>query len=490
MIWRTRGIRRQLTFLYVLAFGAFLIVFSAIIFANYNRTILKEFDAALYNYTIEVANNIGFDPLGNLHVSNEILNEHLKAFPFPLGESYVQLRTLDGRSLLRSRSLGQGQLPFDEQMVEEVKENRVYFANYIGVYTSEKSKTQNSYRQINFMMKKDPIRLPLILQVSVPMTLVEKQKVGFFSLMGFSIPAFLFFATLAGLYLSKKAMEPVRQMAEKAKLIGVTDLSQRIPVPDTEDEIQNLAKTFNRLLDRLEKAFISQERFISNASHQLKTPLSIMRGELDVLRQKNRSPEEVQEFLESASSEIDHLSKLVQELLLLARVEAGKESIPFTDLQMDELVLDSVRRLQKFADKQKVQLRFNLEEEDSGSEIASGRVRGDEHLLRCLIENLIENAIKYSPEGKIVEIRVRSHTQSVEVWVRDEGPGISDAQKEKVFERFNRGEMANKGIEGVGLGLAIANKIAELHGGKLSLDSEVGKGSLFRAQFPTSGILI
>lgn len=474
-----QGVRKQLTLLYVSAFGAFLLVFSYLVFANYNRSLLNEFDAALYNYTLDVTENIIVDLFGRFAVSEDLLEEQRKIFPFPLGESFVQLRTIEGRTLLRSRSLVRETLPYDEEILAELRRRGVHFITYEGSLPGRGGALkEGTYRQINYLVRKRPMIKPLVLQISVPMSLLEKQKFGFLGFLGFSIPIFLLAAALCGFYLSRQALDPVRKMIERANALGAGNLSGRIPVPRADDELKELALTFNDLLQRLETAFISQDRFISNASHQLRTPLTIMRGELDVLRTKNRSVEEIDEFLKSASDEIDHLASLVEQLLQLARVEAGRGSIEFKLVRLDDLLLDTVGRLQKLAERREVQLRFNLSLDTSPIDGSSQKpesdsedecmVRGDEELLITLLQNLLENAIKYSPRGSIVSVLLESEASVIRVIISDQGPGIPLAQRERIFERFFRSPEVST-TEGAGLGLSIAKKIADAHNAALSV---------------------
>jgi hypothetical protein len=283
--------------------------------------------------------------------------------------------------------------------------------------------------------------------------------------------------------LSKLALSPVQDITLKARGIsGLSNLKERVPVPEPQDEIRELAETFNGLLERMENAFASQDRFVSNASHQLKTPLTILKGELDMLRKRQASPEDVAAGLESAAVEINRLIQLVQDLLLLARLEAGQDTITLTPVRVDEVLLKVVARLQKLATNKEVKLITQFASDEAGSEL-DVEVQGDEDLLDSMFENFIENAIKYAPVGSAVELSMRSHTGAVEVVIRDYGPGIPEELRQKIFERFTRVQPSNI-IPGSGLGLSIASEIARLHGVNIELNApEAGEGTVVHLRF-------
>jgi signal transduction histidine kinase len=328
--------------------------------------------------------------------------------------------------------------------------------------------TSPDLRLITYWAQHSDWREPLILQIAVPLDLPhqERRDLLLFFLLG--IPAFLLVAGLAGVWMSKRALRPVHDMTLKAQLItGVEKLKERIPVPEAHDEIHELAETFNGLLDRLDKAFASQDRFISNASHQLKTPLTILKGELERLRKAPMAEPDVSTGLESAAGEIDRLIQLVQDLLLLARLEAGRDTLALAPVRLDEVLMRAVARLQKLARKKNIQLTTHFSAENDGSEL-DAEVWGDDELLESMIENFIENAIKYSPLDSTVELEMHTGADAVLVRVKDRGPGVPPELRQKIFERFSRGQPSNI-IPGAGLGLSIAAEIARIHGAGIEL---------------------
>ncbi len=468
---RFRSIRTRLTALFVAIFGTTLVAYCSLLYYSFRNTHQAEFDATLFNHTVDVAQAIDFNLFGDLAVRPNLLTESEKVFPFSLGNAFLQIRRPDGTLIARSRALGNGELPYT------AADREILLQRKAGLRTI-RLKGAN-YRLITYLIER-PLVPRLLLQIAVPMTLIEKERQALLFFFLTSIPLVLIIAALGGLYLSRHALAPLRGIIHKARDISANQLSERLPVPDVEDEFKQLAVTLNELLTRLQLAFESQERFIADASHQLKTPLAIIRGELDLMRSQKRSPEEMSDFLASASQEIDYLSTMVEDLLLLARVDAGIDSLSFQQLRGDELLMDIVARLEIYARRKNVNVKLNLRAEDEGAN--PFEFKGDPELLQCLIRNLLENAIKFAPEGSDIQVSAKDEPDSVVIEVADQGPGIPEELLPKVFERFYRAEGTRDKVSGVGLGLPIAKRIAEVHGGSLGVASQPGAGTTFEAR--------
>ncbi len=410
--------------------------------------------------------------LGGLVLKREAIIEENKIFPFPLGQSIVQFRTMNGNVLLTSRRFEHA-LPISPQILETTMQHGFAFETYrVG---------PSQYRIISYLVKKDQLP-PLILQVAAPLALVEAERHRILPLIWILIPLALATAGVLGLLLSTRALKPVYRIIDSARAIKPEELSARVPVPE-ETELKELALTLNDLLSRLQMAFDSQERFIADASHQLKTPLAIIRGELDVFRKVDRSPEESRELLASISQETNQLSKMVDDLLLLARFDSGAWQPNFSKIRVDEALLETFAQLNRLATEKNVEMEISLDSNASENEL---EVMGDADLLRALFFNLIENAIKYSPKpgGRVrVELEATSPT-AVNVRVIDNGPGIPPEDAERVFDRFYRGSHRQHLIAGVGLGLSIAFRIAKLHRAKLELEPSQGPGTTFKFSLP------
>ncbi|HEX4925886.1 MAG TPA: ATP-binding protein [Bdellovibrionales bacterium] len=469
------SIRVRLTILFVGIFTVTLLIFSSLLYNAFSETQQREFDVALYNHAVDIANSLDFDLFGSLSIDARNIYDQQKLLPFSLGRSLLQIRRLDGTTILRAEELGGNDLPFQENDFSELQDRGHGYGNVRARELGLEGENV-AYRLINYVVKRPGYPM-LILQIAVPKTLLEAERRGIRAFFILAVPLIILISAAGGYWFSRRALKPVKDIIAKTESIHADRLSERLPVPEENDEIRHLSETVNGLLQRLEDAFKSQERFIADASHQLKTPLAVLRGELDVLLRGARDQKEVDAFLESASQEIVSLSKTIEDLLLLARVDAGKAAVFATEVRLDDLVLTELARLEKLAKGKGVKLHFDITGFE-GDETPN--VKADRDLLGHLIYNLIENAIKYSPSSQVVRVTVNNGPR-VELAVADRGPGIEAAEQERVFDRFYR--VAQTRTTGVGLGLAIAQKIAQLHGAKITVKSEPGEGSRFAVEF-------
>lgn len=475
-----RSIRFRLTALFVVILGFTLIGFCTVLFQVFIKNNQQEFDSALYNHAVDVAQSINVDFYGDLVFDSNIFLKNEKVFPFALGSSYMQILSSNGQIIARSSNLKSQVLPIFSEDWQNVFRNGSAFRTLPSDSMGTLFK-KTSYRMITFLAKRND-ETRFILQVAVPLTLLNQGKNGLLLFFAFAIPLTLVFMSMGGLYLSGKALSPVRDIIEKTKNLNPENLSERLPLSTNKDEIYRLTVTLNELLERLQNAFTIQERFVADASHQLKTPLAILRGELDVLRSRARSEAEVQEFLQSASQELNHLSRTVEDLLLLARVEMGTSSLSINTVRLDEILLDAISRLEFLAKNKNITMHFDMAPTGEEAQDNDFAVRGDDDLLQSLFRNLIDNAIKYSPTNSTIKVKLDGHPKYVYVSVSDQGPPIPPEAKEKIFNRFYRSESTSQGVAGSGLGLTIAQRIAEAHQGSISLINETNQGKTFRVE--------
>lgn len=304
--WNKTPFRVRLTCLYLFIFGSTLILFSSLLYRNFINAQQNEFDIALYNHAVDIAQGISVDLYGNWVVSPDVLSTGGKIFPFSAGSVFIQILSLDGSEIARSRNLGRVHLPYFKRNWQLLLQSRGIFETLSAkeLQISQKPGETRWFRLLTALAPGQPGR-EFILQLAVPEILMTPVAQDLKRFLWIGIPLTLFLATLAGLYLSKKALAPVSNMIDRANSLSPHHLSERIPVPPAEDEIQSLALTLNALLDRLQKAFESQERFIADASHELKTPLAILKGELDVFRSRPRSTEGDLLFYGQRSSRAD-----------------------------------------------------------------------------------------------------------------------------------------------------------------------------------------
>jgi heavy metal sensor kinase len=290
----------------------------------------------------------------------------------------------------------------------------------------------------------------------------------------------LLLAGTGGYFLARKSLAPVVAMGEHARRIGATNLHERLPVLNANDELGQLATTFNDLLNRLDESFERQRRFVADASHELRTPLAILRGEAEVaMSQNGRKAEDYLESLGILHEETSRLIKIVEDLFTLTRADSGQYLLSPEEIYLEEVVAECAHSARTLAREKNIELSV-----DASSECL---VRGDQALLRRMILNLLDNAIKYTAEGGRVEIACRTTNTGFEVDVTDTGPGIAPELQSRIFERFFRADPARSrsGREGgAGLGLSIALWIAEAHHGQLELVRSDATGSHFAVYLP------
>lgn len=475
-------LRFRITLLNILVFGGALLVFNATLYWIYVRDQESEFDKFLYNRAIGITRSIAIDFQGQLEINQALIAESGRLFPFESGNEYIQMRSPQGRVVARTRNLGATEIPFDPKLLALMREGKYAFLTL-------ESETDPFWGEGRLRVLCMPVfaqgRVQIILQLGVSthaldMALARLRTVLFWV----GLPLTLLLTGAGGWWLVGRAFRPINRIIRAAQRLDAVRFEERLPVPEAEDELRRLSLTLNEMLDRLGRAFHSQQRFVADASHELKTPLTILQGELDVLRQQPRSVAEYQTFLASASEELRRLSRIIQNLLLLARADSGRPLQLASGVRLDEVVLEAVERLQSFALGAQVRLQIKIGE-SGGDEKTWLLVRGDEGLLGSLFFNLIHNAIKFSAAGQAVEVRLEPVEEGVSVSVRDFGTGIRSGDLEHIFERFHRAENpVLREMKGTGLGLAIAHWIASAHGAKIFVESKPAEGSLFRVIFP------
>jgi two-component system, OmpR family, sensor kinase len=277
----------------------------------------------------------------------------------------------------------------------------------------------------------------------------------------------LLLASLLAWVIAGRVLAPLRLLRDTARSITESDLTQRIQVQG-DDELADLARTFNEMLDRLEEAFASQKAFISDAGHELRTPITIIRGHLDVM---GDDPEERRETLALVADELDRMGRLVNDLLLPAKASRPDFLQPET-VDLDDLTRELYAKASALAERD-----WRL------ASVGTGRIVADRQRLTQAVMNLSQNAVTHTREGDAVELGSELRNASVRLWVKDTGPGVPEQEQGRIFERFVRLERAAG--EGSGLGLAITQAVAEAHGGQVELDSRPGDGACFTVIIPT-----
>ena len=319
---------------------------------------------------------------------------------------------------------------------------------------------------------------PLIVGAADPQGKYDGVLTAFTSVLLLSTPIILTLATLCGLWLGRRALAPVARITEDARAITEQNLSARLAVPDSRDELQQLSETLNAMLNRIEQSFSRIKQFTADASHELRAPLTLIYTAAQYSLRRERSRDELLTGMRKIQRESQRTTTLIEDLLRLARGDAGKEAAPLLPMDTEPLLRDVAEQARGVAADKNIAVHLRLETDPLP-------VRADEASLRRLLWILVDNAVKFTPRGGTVIVTGSRDETHVTLSVADTGVGIAADDRQHIFERFWRADQV-RGREagGTGLGLSIARQIAEQHGGALSVDSEVGGGSVFALRLP------
>jgi len=291
------------------------------------------------------------------------------------------------------------------------------------------------------------------------------------------VPVMIAIACLGGVWLSRRALRPVQDVTAAALMISIENLSERVPVPATGDEIARLAEVVNSMLARLESAVKTLSQFVADASHELRTPLAVIRTTAELALRRGRSPESYRESLEDVVSETQRMTQLVEDLLILARTDAQIVEMPRSPVDLRDILQAVAAEMNSLAQTRQIHIQTALG--DTPAIIAGNRPG-----LHRLFLGLLDNALKYSHPSGEVNVTIERHDSRLSVTIQDFGAGISATDLPHIFERFYRADRSRTG-SGHGLGLPLAESIAIAHRAKIDVRSVVGAGSSFTVIFPS-----
>ncbi|MYN47683.1 HAMP domain-containing protein [Pseudoduganella sp. FT93W] len=380
----------------------------------------------------------------------------------------VQIIDGQGQVLARSNNLGTGQLPVTTQLLAQLAAGETVFDTL-----PEASD--------------EPLRV-----VSVP-TLISGQRYGvqvagslddvnrilYSATILFALMALALLTAIGwiGIRLSRKAFVAIEKIVEQARSIGDANLHHRLPHPGGDDEFGHLVDTLNAMLVRIEKAFESQRRFTADASHELRSPLSRLRTEIEVTLRRPRNQDDYVVTLHSCLEEVGRLTMLVEELLLLARLDSGQERGVIGPLSLNQLAQDAINKWGPSAQDKNVALLLEADAEVFVNAAAAP--------MALVLRNLVENALKFSPPGSCITLRITALEQGAEIAIVDQGPGIPEEELPFIFERFFRASNARASdIDGVGLGLALSQALAQHYGGHIHVRNSPNSGCQFTLTLP------
>jgi heavy metal sensor kinase len=451
------SLRARLAFLYTAIVGGILFLFGMAVYVSVSATLINQVDAKLEAEANTIIQSLRVGAMGVTNIPE--LNR--------FSDIYIQIWDPTGQLISYSQNIGQYNAALDE-MGKSAK--RPYFRDV--------SLSGRAFRVLTVpMVYPGTRRIVGVLQVGTSIDVVKTTQRVLLWVLFIGAAISMLIAGIAGWFSTNQALTPLEAVTQTAlQITRADDLSRRIPYngpPD--DEVGQLISAFNQTLSRLENLFNTQRRFIADVGHELRTPLTVIKGNVDLMRRMNCTDEE---SMDSIESEVDRLSRLVGDLLLLAQAESGKLPLAKNLVEMDSLVLEVMNQMRVLT-KDKIKL--------SLGEFDQVLVCGDEDRLKQVLVNLIGNAIQYTPAGGDVIVGVSKVENRARITVTDTGPGIPAEDLPHIFERFYRGEKSrtrSREGKGFGLGLSIAYWIVRNHGGVIEVSSKEKVGTTFCVWLP------
>ena len=459
--------RRRLALVHFLVVALVMAVAVSVGTWAFSKNLRGELDAALLALAEVEAGMLALSEPGSAVRVHEA--PHPRAPTYARVDRFVQVLDRQGQVVARSANLGTGSLPVPDDLRQRLAGGAPVF-DLLARYAGEPTR---------IVSVPVPNR-PDVLAVQVAASLDDvNHAVTSAGVMLVLLGLVLMLALgIAGELLTRRVFGAIDDIVDQARRIGQRSLTGRLSHPGVPDEIGRLVDTLNDMLERLERGIEAQRHFTADASHELRSPLSRLRAELEIALRRPRDAAAYVETLRSALDEVESLTLLVEELLVLARIDAGQERGELERLSLVELVRDTMRRLEPVARQRGVRLALDG---DAGLQAVSARAA-----VQLALTNLLDNAIKYSPPGGVVSVSVRADAPAQQAIVRvaDHGPGIDPGELSHLFERFYRGAWAREAASGLGLGLSLAQAVMHAHGASLAAGNAPGGGACFDLHLP------
>ena len=458
-------VRRQLTLWYTGVLVLILLVVSVLSYSLLRWSVMNDVDQSLVT---------------TAHIVREASEEVAAATAIPAPEAalrellgpefydkFFQLMDPEGRPRARSRLRRNSQLPLSAEARANAARGRPTFETL--------ALRDGRARLLTIPVLRNG-RVTELVQVGMSLEASDRTLSRYLTILVVLVPLAAGLAAAGGAMLARRALRPVDTMSQTARRITAGDLSRRIPRRSTGDELDRLAETLNAMLDGLEEAFGQVRRFAADAAHELRTPLTALRGGIEVALRGERTPEEYRRVLRSSLEEVERLTHIAEDLLLLSRFSVAV-SAPRQRVELEPLVVEALDVGTQLAHARGVSI--------ASTALTPVAVVGDASALRRALLNLIDNAVKYTPAGGKVEVSLLREGTTAVIAVRDTGPGIAAEDADRVFQPFVRLDPAREAVpDGAGLGLSIARSIVVAHGGDLTLGGAPGGGSIFVIRLP------
>lgn len=453
-----------MTLWYVFTFLISALIICSFLYWGLRHRLLTEVDQFLLDETKEMERALAQEPKETsflMRFEDEVMAR--KYYPF-----FFQILDPSGKSVYVSKGFREIGYELPDRVLTNAKNGK---GTREQIHTSGKT----TYRIISTPVYRDG-KFSEIIQIGTHLRFAKKNLAHFRNYILIALPIMLILGTLGGWMLARRSLAPIGYIASKTRSITSKNLSARLLVRGTDDEMDDLIRTINEMIARLESSFKGMAEFTADVSHELKTPICAMRGEAEVLLLKDRRPEEYQDGLIHFIEQFDHLNQMINDLISLSKFDTTQVGLKMVPLRLDLLVTDLCNLFQVLAEQKNIALEAGTMEEVT--------IVGDKVRLQQLFTNLIDNAIKYTSHGSI-RVTVEENKDAAVVKIRDTGIGIPKEEQERIFKRFYRLDKSrSKETGGVGLGLSIAEWIAHAHRGRIEVDSEPNRGSVFAVYLP------
>ncbi len=452
---RARSIRFRLAASYTAVLGLTFALIGVGVWIALEHSIRKTADRELRSRLADVRRYVdGFSPNDLLHIEEEFREESL------LGQSAANIRIADANGKWLFRSPGTENWPLQPEIRDWAARG--------------KPRTIRAGRDLIRVLTAR-VRVGIV-QIGLPIDEFEEVKDGFLWSIGLGSPLLLLLAWFGGYWMSGRALKPVDMISHAAAQISAQMLSSRLPTSGVGDELDRLSRVLNDMLTRLEVAFNRITEFTADASHELRTPVAIIQTTSELMQTRPRTVEEHIKAWSTVRAETERTSRLIADLLTLARFDVGKADLEFYPMDLSEAVRTAAEEMRVMADAKELHLFVNAS--------APCAMQGDADALRRATCILLDNAIKFTPASGEIRIDVKVSGRA-EVSVSDTGVGIGKEDISRIFERFYRvSKDRSRKTGGIGLGLSIARLIVERHGGELRAESTLSKGSIFTMLLP------
>lgn len=454
------SIRFRLTILYLLVFGLLLASFSAYIYSQLSFDLRKQFDISLSRTAQTTANTfIEFAERKKISDGAEDTVAELRL-------DNVSVAILQGQQVLAASS---------SEIVDAISATKILSRLTSSAQAFFATETHTRKRLVAMSFQVDGVSYSIVMSEALDGLMLQLARMR--QIILFGLPATLILAAASGFMLARKSLAPVMTISRQAQQISAKNLGERLSIPNPKDELGQLARVFNALLSRLDTSFRVMREFTADASHELRTPLAIIRAEAEVSLVQDRSVRDYKQSLEIIEDQSKRMTRIVSDMLALARADAGQQRLHLEELYLNDLIEDCCKAAKALAAARGVALIF-----ESSTDVS---VRGDEELLKRMVVNLLDNAIHYTPPGGFICVKLNAEASTARLTVSDTGIGISPECTTRVFDRFYRVDASRSRSEGgSGLGLSIVKLAAEAHRGAVELSSQLGSGSTFTVTLP------